>query len=431
MAAVGALCQDPDARSRSLPLKAGHVLAAGIVVLGVAVQLVRPLAPDLGPAPAPGQWFDVAHLERVRAYREPLYAVAVAVFGLRLAVPCLAAFTSAGRRMTAATIRRVGADRPARAAAAVVAVIVVVTDLVVLPATFWATFLHEGAYGFRTQGLAGWTYDWVVTSLPVWLVVTLLVLGGYALARRVPRAWPAVAGLGAAVLTGALVFVTPVLLEPLLFTTKPVPAGPVRAEVERILERAGHDIERILVADASRRTTKRNAYVSGLGASRRVVLYDTLVDTQTVEEVGVVVAHEIGHAQHADLLRGTLFASAGVIAVAYLLWGFARWRTATGRQAGVADPHAVAVLLAVLALVAAATVPLQNVASRRAEAAADLAALRITGAPATYLQLTERLVRANLSDPLPPRWAQHLWSTHPPPSARLQMGARWADGFEG
>lgn len=421
--------QHPRARTRTPALSVAHALAAAVVVTGVVVQIVRPLAPDLGPAPPAGQWFDPAHLQRVGAYRGPLYAVGATALLLRLAVPCAVAFTPAGRRLSDAVVRRVGAHRPARAATAVVVGVVVATDLVVLPLAFWATFVHEGAFGFRTQGVAGWAYDWGVGVVPTWGVVGGLVAGGYTLARRVPRGWPPIAGLAATALTAALVFGAPLVLEPLRYSTAPLPDGPVRTEIERTLDRADESVDRIVVADASRRTTKRNAYISGLGATRRVVLYDTLVDRQPPAEVGVVLAHEIGHAQHADLARGTLFAGAGAIVLVYLVAGVVRRRVASGRQASAADPRAAAVVLAIVVLAGAVAVPVQNAASRRAEAAADLAALRITGEPSTYLDLVEGLARANLSDPRPPRWAQHLWSSHPPPTARLEMGRRWADGL--
>lgn len=416
-------------RPRWLP--AAHLAAATVVIVGVVVQALRPLAPDLGPPPPATEWFDTTHLAQVEAYRQPLYAVALGAFLLRLAVPCAAALTATGRRVTDRVVARVGEHRPARAAAAVVLGVVVVTDLVVLPLTFWAGYVHEGAFGFRTQGLAGWAYDWLVAKAPAWLVVAVLVLGGYALARRLPRVWAPVAGLAAAALTVALVFAAPLVLQPLVFDTEPLPPGPLRAEVERIIGRSGADIERIVVADASRRTTKRNAFISGLGASRQVVLYDTLVESQPPDEVGVVLAHELGHARHADLLRGASAGAAGVVALAYLLAALVRRRTAAGHQRGLADPRAAGVVLAAVVLGNAVSVPLQNAASRRAEAAADLAALEITGAPETYLDLTAELARANLSDPLPPRWAQHLWSTHPPPSARLEMGRRWPEGLDG
>lgn len=411
-------------------IAAAHVTAGVVVLAGVLGQFLRPLAPDLGPAPAPEQWFDAAYLAQVSAYQTPLYVAGVAALTMRLAVPCLVAFTGPGRRLTERIVDRVGAHRPARAAAAVVVVVVIATDLVVLPLSFWAGYVHEGTFGFRTQGLGGWAYDWAVAKGSAWLVVTVLVLGGYALARRLPRAWPPVAGLAAAGLTAVLVFATPFVLEPLVFRTEVLPAGPVRDEVERVVGRSEVQVDRIVVADASRRTTKTNAYVSGLASSGQVVLYDTLVENHAPEEVGMVLAHELGHAQHADLLRGTVFAAAGVIALAYLLAVFARRRVRLGRQRDVADPGAAAVFLAVVVVVNLLSVPVQNLASRRAEAAADLAALQLTQDPATYLALQYELGRTNSSDPLPPRWAQLLWSTHPPPSARLEMGRWWSERSE-
>lgn len=410
-------------------LRGAHGIAGLVVVAGVGAQILRPLAPDLGPAPPPTQWFEAAHLARVHAYRQPLYAIGGAALLVRLLVPCFAAFTATGRRLTDTIVQRVGEDRPARAAAAVVLAVVVVTDLIVLPLSFWAGYVHEGAFGFRTQGLGGWGYDWLVDQLPAWSVVALLALGGYGLARRLPRGWPPVAGLGAAALGALVAFVAPLVLQPLIFDTETVAQGPLRTQVERVLAQSGEDVERIVIADASRRTTKRNAYISGLGASRQVVLYDTLVENHPVEEVGVVLAHELGHAQNADLLRGVLTGAAGVVALAYLLAAIIHRRTESGRQPRFTEPRAAAVALAVIVLANFSSVPVQNALSRRAEAAADLAALRITGAPATYLGLTEELARTNLSDPLPPRWAVHLWSTHPPPSARLEMGRRWAEGL--
>ncbi|HVL97942.1 MAG TPA: M48 family metalloprotease [Egibacteraceae bacterium] len=430
MAEVGARAEQRAVVSGAGRLLLGaHLVAGALVVVGVLAQVLRPLAPDLGPPPPPTVWFDAAHLAQVTAYRQPLYAAGVAALVLRLAVPCLAAFSGPGRRFVDGVVRRVGEHRPARAATAVVLAVVVITDLVVFPLAFWAGYVHEGAFGFRVHGLAGWARDWAVEKTPTWLVVATLTLGGYALARRLPRAWPPVAGAATALLAAAFVLVTPVVLEPLVFSTDTLPNGPVRAEVQRVLDRSDHQVERIVVADASRRTTKRNAYLSGLGPSRQVVLYDTLVESQPPDEVGAVLAHELAHHLHADLVRGTLLAAAGTTALCYLLAAVLRRRVRSGRQRTVGDPRAAAVVLALVVLATVVTAPVANAVSRRAEAAADLGALRITGAPATFQRLNAELARANLSDPLPPRWVQLLWSTHPPPSARLEMGRRWEEGL--
>jgi len=410
---------------RRAALAALHGVAATVVVVGVTAEIVRPLAPALGVLPPASAFFEDAYLARAAAYRGPVYAVGVAALLLRVGVVVAAAATPAGKRATDRIIAKVGPSRPVRAATAVVTATVIATDLLLLPLLLWVGYVHDGAYGLRTGGLGRWATDWLATTGPVWLGVAALSAGAYALARRLPRVWPAVAGIAAAVLTVALTFVAPLVLEPLQFTTTPLPPGPVRDEVEQVLDRAGRAGATVVVADAGRRTTRQNAYVSGLGTTRRIVLYDTLVDQRPPAEVGQVLAHELGHARNADLLRGGLFAAAGVVALAYLLAAVATVRVRRGRQRAIGDPRAAAVLLAVAVVANVATAPLQAAVSRRAEAAADLAALELTQNPAAFRRLQIGLTESNLSQPQPPAWVTALWATHPSALARLAMGEQW------
>lgn len=412
-------------KSRRLTTLA-HAAALLAVVVGIGMNLLRPLAPDLGPVPDPATWFDAAHLALAQRYRGPLYWVALAGLAVRVLVPALAVVTPAGRRVTGRIIRRVGPHRRATAATATVLTIVVVTDLVVLPLAFWAGYVHEGAWGFRTQGLAGWAYDWMVAKAPMWLAVVIVTFGGYRLVLLLPRLWPAVGGLLAGGLAAVAVFGAPVVLEPLVFRMQPLPAGEVRQAVEHVMERADVTIEQILVADASRRTTKRNAYVSGLGTTRRVVLYDTLVDNHPPEEVAMVLAHEVGHHVNGDLGRGTAGAMAGAVLMAYLLAMVVRRRVDTGAQDSQHDPAGAPTLVLVVVLAAVLSAPLQMHVSRQAEAAADLAALELTRDPETFLAMQEGLARAALGGPVPPVWARLLWASHPPVAARMGMAEWWA-----
>jgi len=396
--------------------------------VGVGAQLLRPLAPDLGPVPDPTAYFDPAFLARVEAYRAPARAAAVARVMLGVAVPLLVAGTGPGRRWTARVVERVGPARPARAAAVVALAVLVLTDVVTLPVSFWSGFVHEGAWGFRTQGLGGWARDWLVSRAPGWAAIAAAVGGGVVLVRRAPRAWPAVAGLAGAALTVVAVFVAPLVIEPLTADLAPLGDGPVRREVERVLDRAGEQVDTLLVADASRRTTKENAYVSGLGATRRVVLHDTLLASRSPEEVGAVLAHELAHDRNGDLSRGVAAGAAGAVVLAYaaaaLLRRRARRAPASSGPAAVANPRAVPAVLALVAALTVASLPVQTLLSRRAEAAADWGALAVTGDPATFADSMRGLAEGNYSDPSPPWFARLLWSSHPTPTARLHMSER-------
>jgi STE24 endopeptidase len=415
----------PARRTQRFVLGSLHGLVVVAAVLGVLVQVVRPLAPDLGPPPDPARWFDEAFLEVARGYRQPRYVLSLLVLVLRLSVPLLVALTPPGRRLVDRVVERVGPHRPARAATVLVLAVMVVTELLVLPIAFWAGFVQDGRYGLRTQGLAGWAYDWAVANGLALAAAAVVVLLGYTLVRRLPRAWPPVVVLAGVLATAGVVFLGPLVVEPLTFRTEPLPAGPVRDEVDAVVARSGIDFERILVADASRRSTRRNAYVSGLWGSRRIVLYDTLVDNHPPAEVGAVLAHELGHHRHGDLTRGTLSSATGLAIGVYLLAFVVRRRTARGKQDHVADPRAAVLVLGLVLVLNAISLPVQNLASRRAEAAADLAALDLTRDPDTFVAKNLGLSRANLSNPRPPAWTHALWSTHPMVVSRLEMAERW------
>jgi STE24 endopeptidase len=402
-----------------------HGAAAALVLAGLAAQLTQPLAPSLSALPSPNRWFDPAYLARAAAYWHPRYAAALVMVGVRVAVPCIVTFTGRGRRVVDRIVERIGPHRPARAAACVVVVVVALTDLLLLPLKFWVGYVHEGIFGFRTQGVAGWARDWAVSVGLAWVAVGAAALGAWTLARRVAQLWPPVVALSAAGLIALLTLAAPRVIEPLLFHTRPLEPGFVRTKVEQLLARADLRVDQILVADASRRTTKENAYVSGLGATRQVVLYDTLLVGRTPAEIGLVVAHELGHLRDADDVRGALLGGAGAVVLVYGLAALIRWRVATGRQDGQADPRAAAVVVAVAVLASVLGTSVHSAFNRRAEAAADLASLDLTADPATYERAHIDLTRANLADPAPPGWVTVLWMTHPSPVARLEMGKQW------
>lgn len=406
--------------------------ALGLLILaGVLAVTWRPRAPQVTATVALTDLFDPVTLAIVEAYRTPRTVVAVVVLLLRLSVPLLAVLTPAGRRLIARLGGRVGWHRPVRAATVVVLAVVIATDLLVLPWLFWLSYVHDGVFGLRTQGLAGWLRDWAAGVLPAWLLVAGLTAAGFALARRLPRAWPEVAAALAAGTVLAVVTLSPLLLEPLHLRTTPLPDGPLRTEIATLTERAGLGDVEVVVADASRRSTRQNAYVSGLGATRRVVLYDTLVAGQPTANVLQVVAHELAHDAHRDVLRGALAGAAAVAAAVLTLGGFVRWRVRRGRQRGDADPRAAAVLLAAVVVTVNLAAPVERALSREVEAAADYGGIVLTEDLTAYRDSRVALARSNLTDPDPPRWVTWLFATHPPVRDRLALAEHVDEGWRG
>jgi STE24 endopeptidase len=402
-----------------------HLAALGLVAAAVGAELARPLAPVIATPVAPHAVLGAAFAARARGYHDPRYLVALAATLLPVLVTGWWALGRRGRGLTSRIERGLGAHRPLRAVALAGLAVIVVADLVVLPLGWWAGYVQDGAYGFRTQGAGGWLRDWVVARAPGWLGVAIGLPLALIVIRRVPRSWPPLLGIAAAGLAALLTLAAPLLLEPLWLRTEPLPAGPHRTAVERVAAAADAPATRILVGDESRRSTKANAYVSGLGGTRRVVLYDTLLAEASPREVAIVVAHEFAHDRHRDLWRGVLTAGAASVAAAYVLALALRLAAGAGIIRGPVDPRAAVLALFVLFALGAATLPAQSALSRRAEAAADWAALDLTRDPAGFAAMQRTLARSHLSDPAPPRWARTLWFSHPGVAERLGAAAAW------
>jgi STE24 endopeptidase len=249
-----------------------------------------------------------------------------------------------------------------------------------------------------------------------------------AVVRRWRRAWPAIAGvaLGALVMLGS--FVYPLLVEPVFNSFTPLPDGPLRVGILQLADREGLQVGDVLVADASRRTTTLNAYVSGYGSSRRVVLYDNLVDDLPRDEALSVVAHELTHARRDDVLTGSLLGALGVLSGVGLL-GLVLGRredSADGRpgeeqRAGAAE---VPRLLALVALATLLVAPAQNGISRKIETRADVGALAATGDPAAFIGLQQELARRSVGDLNTPAVWQWWFGSHPTTLTRIALALR-------
>jgi STE24 endopeptidase len=236
-----------------------------------------------------------------------------------------------------------------------------------------------------------------------------------ATARRWPRRWFLVAGSAVAglVFLGSLLY--PVLVEPLFNRFTPLADGPLRSAVLELAEREEVAVDEVLVADASRRTTTLNAYVSGLGGTRRVVLYDNLVTGVPPAQAESVVAHELAHARHQDVVLGTGLGAVGTFFGICLLALVAdsRGLRRRARVRGPADPAAAALLAALVACGGLVSAPAQNAVSRAIEARADRTALAATGDPDAFRSIQRQLALKSLADPSPPRWSHLMFGSHP------------------
>jgi STE24 endopeptidase len=357
--------------------------------------------------------FSPAEKARARAYHRPLYLTLLADVSLAAGLLAALAWSPLGDSLFS-PLRSLP---PVAAAAAYSALVTAFSSFVRTPLAFWRGWWREQRWGFSTHGAGGWLAD-RAKGLAVSLVLGAAAwTAAVALARALPGWWALPAGAALAVAVLFLSFVAPIVLEPLFNRFRPLEDETLAADLLRLSERAGVPVREVLVADASRRTTKVNAYVSGIGRTRRVVLFDTLLAAADPVAVQVVVAHELGHRRDRHVATLTALAMAGAAVAVAVLWAVLGTRIGDPRTL----PQAVLLLFA-LELPAA---PALSWLSRRFERAADRCSLDLTEEPEAFARAHVGLARRNLSDLEPPRLVYLFLFSHPTPPERLALGRAW------
>ncbi|WP_053226248.1 M48 family metallopeptidase [Solirubrobacter soli] len=383
---------------RRLRLPAAIVTA--LVVAEAAVLLLRPKERYPVQQVEARAYFSTAELERATSFRSGQLWLYGARTALELAILIVAVRLAPSDRR-----------RPVLTGAATAAAITLASTAVALPVRA-ASRERAKHVGLVTQSWGGWAVD---VAKGAAIGATMSAAGGALLVvgmRRFGRDWWAP---GAAAVAGfALVFtyLGPVVLDPVFNKFTPLPAGSTRSDVLELADKAGVDVGEVYEIDASRRTTAANAYVTGIGHTKRVVLYDTLLKDFTPAETRLVVAHELGHVHYRDVPHGLLWlalvAPFGTFAVARLSERITR-----------PDATAVPAVALSLALIAPAITTISNQLSRAVERRADAFALDLTGEPDAMVGFERRITLQNVGDPDPPRWQEILLGTHPPTMERI------------
>jgi STE24 endopeptidase len=395
-------------------------IVGAVAFAGLAVALVpwSPVPDGAGGVPAAGSVFSHDQIAAAEAFSREARLWSWSSLAVSLVVACWLGFSRLGLRVAGSV--------PGPWWVRVVLIVVALALIGRLATLPFALLLHAHLveYGLSTQTRAEFVLDLAKAEAVGVVVTALAVLVVVGCARRWRRAWPAVAGgvLAGFVLVGSLAY--PVLIEPIFNRFEPLPEGVFRSEVLALADREGVDVDEVLVADASRRTTTLNAYVSGFGSTRRVVVYDNLVEDLPRDEALSVVAHELAHARHRDVLTGSLLGAAGAMVGVGLLG------LLVGRKRGPAmsDPLVVPLVLALAAIAGVVSTPMQNTVSRQIETRADVDALRATGDPQAFVRMQKELALRSFSDPTPPALVQLWFGSHPTTMQRIGIAEHLSAG---
>jgi len=300
-----------------------------------------------------------------------------------------------------------------------VALLSIVNELVTLPLGFYSGFVLERRYELSNETLGAWLRDQVKS-----FAIGLVFAGGAAEAiywciRRSPVDWWISAGLIFTLLIVGLTNVAPVILLPLFYSVKPLSRDALRTRLLGLAERAGARVLGAYEWGLGGKTRKANAALAGLGATRRILVSDTMLAEYSDDEIEVVLAHEIAHHVHGDIWKGIVFESALIVAGFYLA---SRVLAALGGAAGlrgVDDVAGLPLLLLAAGAVSIVMVPAAHAMSRAFERRADRFALELTQNPVAFISAMRRLGAQNLAEQDPSRIVQWLFYSHPPMAARI------------
>jgi len=325
-------------------------------------------------------------------------------------------------------------------------VLLITIAVLTLPLDIYSEVVDK-RFGISVQSWGSWTWDWVKAELISLVIFTILIWLLYAVIRWSPRFWWFYFWLASLPILIFIFFISPWVIAPLFNKFEPLQTKnpPLTAALERMVQRAGENIppERMFWMGAGEKTTALNAYVTGLGASKRIVVWDTTIAKMNTPQIVFVAGHEMGHyVLHHVLFTLTFFAVLFLILfyLGYLMigWVLARWGGGWGIR-GMDDWASLPALLILLTIFMFAANPIANGFSRHQEHQADQYGLEVThglnaDSGQVGAQAFQVLGEVGLADPDPNPVNVFLFYSHPTISDRVQFSISydpWSHGGTG
>ena len=326
----------------------------------------------------------------------------------------------------AAWVRDAASSLPAPGAAVplVAALLVGAYEIGALPLAHYGWRLDR-RYGLSHQPLRDWLADQakgVAVGLVLAVVAAAVVYG--AMVRFGARGWLAAGGV-MALLVAVLATLAPVLLLPLFFRFRPLDRPALADRLRALAEAAGTRVMGVYEWTLGSKTRRANAALAGIGATRRIIISDTMLEQYSDDEIAVVLAHELGHHVHHDIWRAIAMEAVIVLAGFYAAEVALRaFGPALGLH-GPADPAGLPLIALAAGAVSIGLTPLALALSRLHERRADRFALELTGLPGAFVTAMRRLAAQNLAEERPSRLVRWLFHSHPPIEERIATAERW------
>lgn len=298
-------------------------------------------------------------------------------------------------------------------------------QLVETPLSFYSEFTVDHRFGLSTQTLRGWLVD-VMKGLGIELLFGVAAgFAVYYLIRTVSLWWLAAAALFA-VFSIVLSILLPYIIMPIFYKVTPLSDQTLKDDLLGMSRKMGaKNIDHVLVADESRKSIRANAFFSGIGKSRAIVLFDTLLNNFTRREVVTVVGHELGHYVNKDIWKEALVSGLFAIPPFFIADYALKWSMGRLGLASMADPAGVPIVLGILIGVGFLLQPISNGISRVLERQADEFALRAVDDSEAQASAERRLADLSLAVDKPNRLVELFFYSHPSSSRRVQLAEDW------
>ena len=291
-----------------------------------------------------------------------------------------------------------------------------------IPFALYASFRIEARHGFNRMSPALFFGDWAKSTLLSLVFIAALSAAALWLVTLAPNSWWLFVWGLFVVVSVVITYLAPYVIEPLFFKMKPLHVEGLEAEVRALAEKAGVHVSRVLEVDASRRSSHSNAYFTGIGHVKRVVLFDTLFGQMKHGEILAILAHELGHWKRHHVLLRTVFSYVVLFVslyLAFLLAPSASLPALVGLESA-SLPARLLILGTLASLVTFPLTPVSSYWSRRHEWQADDFAVALHQRPEDLANALKKLASENLSNLHPHPWYATFYYSHPPMPERIR-----------
>jgi len=293
-------------------------------------------------------------------------------------------------------------------------------SLLGFPLDYYRSYSIEHRFGLSQENLVHWLTDQLKELLVGFIIFIILVQGFFYCLRHYPDNWWWIAGLFWIFFSVILARLFPNLIIPLFYKYKRIEDQELRQRILNLANRMGIKILDVYQIDFSKKTTKANAALVGLGRSKRVVLTDTLQDKYNLEEIEIILAHEFAHFQLRHLIKMIILNAGITLLIFYLLF---RFTNIIFRQfnLNLADIASLAIWILCFVFFQVCLTPLLNWISRNMERNADYLAIKFTGLKDAFISMMEKLSQQNLAERKPSALIKIFFFDHPPVGERIAM----------